>query len=138
MVVSVAVVLVILGGLVLVASSAREVSAAPWALERIEGSGQTLVLQLRMSGVASGCMGFDHVVVDETGDAITVTAYTWRKKLSLGEACTAELAYKQVSVNLKQALGDRDLRGCTAGLGADEPDTVCRDTNRARREVDWW
>ena len=125
------------GGGVLLGTTLNVVSAAAWALERIENGNRTLVLQLRLSGVASGCMGLGKVDVVETSDEVRVTTYVWQKTLSPGDACTAEQAFPQARVTLRQPLGNRDLRGCWPERPGGGDDSLCRDQRRADRDVDW-
>jgi hypothetical protein len=129
--------LIVAGGGVLIAATLNVVSAAPWALERIENENRALVLQLRLSGVASGCMGLDKVDVVETSDEVRVTTYVWGKRPWPADPCTAELAYEQARVTLGQPLGNRDLRGCRPETLGGSDNSLCRDQRRAHRDVEW-
>ena len=100
--------------LLLVGASLRTTSSVPWKLVSVSEDGRKLTVQIQLSGSAGRdpCMGFDHVRVDESPNVVTVRAFVWRRLVSQREACTAELGWKDIEVNLSKPLDGRELSGC--------------------------
>lgn len=69
--------------------------------------GTTLKLDI---AVGNSCDAFERVDVEETEDAVTIRSYS-RQTLG-GGGCEDLLIHEQVSVELEEPLGDRDLLGC--------------------------
>ena len=70
-------------------------------------TGTTLQLDV---AVGNSCDSFERVDVEETEDAVTIRSYS-RQTLD-GGGCDDLMLHEQLSVELEEPLGDRDLLGC--------------------------
>lgn len=63
---------------------------------------------------AASCGSFDRVDMSESADRVSVEIFVRRLVPGEGAACTDDLAFQVVTLDLEQDLGERQLEGCDA------------------------
>ena len=76
--------------------------------------GATLTIALPIG--SSSCNRFDHIDIEERGDAVSISAVVeQRSDRPFETVCTGDLRVEAVTVTLEEPLGVRELLGCAPG-----------------------
>lgn len=100
-------VVIAVGAAVSACSSPNEaVERAQWSVSE-EASGRQLSLLVYAGG--STCMDYEKVDVDEGGEVVEIGAYL---RVDKNSPCSEDFRVEEVTVELAEPLGDRNLVGC--------------------------
>ena len=97
-------------------------SSVPWELRSAVDS-STSVIPITVYVGSSSCDRFETAEVDESADAVTITAMIHS---SGAEACSGDMRLRPVEVELSSPLGDRALLGCGERPGYQGESRDCR------------